>query len=72
MAASVCTVGASKSVTAGKTMPSRFLTSTSICSASSELPPRSKKLSLVPTGSTPSTWDHTPASARSVAVSGGA
>ena len=52
-------------------MPKSRLTSDSICNASSELPLRSKKLSRVPTGSTPITSDHNSASARSVAVSGG-
>ncbi len=72
ISASVCTAGASNSVTDGSVTPNRFFTRVSICSATSELPPRSKKLSLVPTGCTPSTADQTSASARSVAVSGGA
>ncbi len=71
MPASVYTVGASKSITVGTAMPKRFFTRASICSATRELPPRSKKLSLVPTGSMPSTSDHSPASSRSVALSGG-
>jgi len=59
MSARACTVGASNSVTDGSVIPNSFLTRVSICSATSELPPRSKKLSLVPIGSTPSTEDHT-------------
>jgi hypothetical protein len=69
--ASACTVGDSNSATLGSTVPTRFLTRASICSPSSELPLRSKKLSRVPTGSTPSTSVHSPASSRSVAVIGG-
>jgi hypothetical protein len=69
--ARVATVGASNSETVGTATPKRFFTSASIWSATSELPPRSKKLSRVPTGSTPSTSDQRPARSRSVADSGG-
>ena len=63
-------VGLSKIERSGSSRESRSRTLATICVASSECPPSSKKSSSIPTEPCPSSSPQTSASARSVAVSG--